>query len=126
MSKIIISGVIRGAHVIYNRVEAKVNDAIAKYGEDKEVKLPNTGYFLPVIYGITGMKVEKLRRKKWFDRNLKNKDLKKGDPIVHADHGIGERQWRAGHEFLFGGRVAGTLRLEVNGVHGAEGPVENE
>ena len=25
------------------------------------------------------MKVEKLRRKKWFDRNLKNKDLKEGD-----------------------------------------------
>ena len=25
------------------------------------------------------MKVEKLRRKKWFDCNLKNKDLKEGD-----------------------------------------------
>jgi acetyl-CoA synthase len=60
MSKIILSGVIRGAHQIYARVEKKVNDAIAKHGEDKEVKLPNTGYFLPVIYGILGMKVEKL------------------------------------------------------------------
>ena len=29
-----------------------------------------------VAYGI---KVEKLQRKKWFDRNLKNKDLKEGD-----------------------------------------------
>jgi len=60
MSKIILSGVIRGAHQIYARVEKKVNDAIAKYGADKEVKLPNTGYFLPVIYGILGHKVEKL------------------------------------------------------------------
>lgn len=60
MSKIILSGVIRGAHEIYARVEKKVNDAIAKHGEGKEVKLPNTGYFLPVIYGILGMKVEKL------------------------------------------------------------------
>jgi acetyl-CoA synthase len=60
MSKIILSGVIRGAHAIFNRVEKKVNDAIAKYGEAKEVKLPNTGYFLPVIYGILGHKVEKL------------------------------------------------------------------
>jgi len=60
MSKIILSGVIRGAHAIFARVEKKVNDAIAKYGEDKEVKLPNTGYFLPVIYGILGHKVEKL------------------------------------------------------------------
>lgn len=60
MSKIILSGVIRGAHQIYARVEKKVNDAIAKHGEDKAVKLPNTGYYLPVIYGILGMKVEKL------------------------------------------------------------------
>ncbi|TAL17326.1 CO dehydrogenase/CO-methylating acetyl-CoA synthase complex subunit beta [bacterium] len=60
MSKIILSGVIRGAHEIYARVEKKVNDAIAKYGAEKEVKLPNTAYYLPVIYGILGMKVEKL------------------------------------------------------------------
>ncbi|TLN23084.1 CO dehydrogenase/CO-methylating acetyl-CoA synthase complex subunit beta, partial [bacterium] len=60
MSKIILSGVIRGAHEVYARVEKKVNAAIAKFGADKEVKLPNTGYYLPVIYGILGMKVEKL------------------------------------------------------------------
>jgi len=60
MSKIIASAAIRGAHVIYARVEKKVNEAIAKFGEDKEIKLPNTGYFLPVIYGNLGMKVEKL------------------------------------------------------------------
>ncbi len=60
MSKIILSGVIRGAHEIYARAEKKVNDAIAKFGEDKEVQLPNTGYYLPVIYGILGHKVETL------------------------------------------------------------------
>ena len=31
------------------------------------------------LHAAYGMKVEKLRRKKWFDRNLKNKDLKEGD-----------------------------------------------
>ena len=60
MSKIILSGVIRGGHEVYNRVEGKVQAAIEKYGADKEVKLPNTGYYLPVIYGILGMKVETL------------------------------------------------------------------
>ncbi|HSH69522.1 MAG TPA: acetyl-CoA decarbonylase/synthase complex subunit alpha/beta [Deferrisomatales bacterium] len=60
MSKIIASAAIRGAHVIYGRVEQKVNDAIAKFGADKVVKLPNTGYFLPVIYANLGMKVETL------------------------------------------------------------------
>ena len=60
MSKIIASAAIRGAHVIYGRVEQKVDAAIAKFGEDKVVKLPNTGYFLPVVYGNLGMKVETL------------------------------------------------------------------
>ena len=31
------------------------------------------------LHAAYGMKVEKLRQKKWFDRNLKNKDLKEGD-----------------------------------------------
>ena len=30
------------------------------------------------LHAAYGMKVEKLRQKKWFDRNLKNKDLKEG------------------------------------------------
>ncbi len=60
MSRIICAAAIRGAHAIVDRVEKKVNDAIAKFGEDQEVKLPNTGYYLPVIYGILGHKVEKL------------------------------------------------------------------
>lgn len=60
MSKIIISSAIRGAHAIVDRVEGKVNAAIEKFGADHEVKLPNTAYYLPVIYGMTGYKVEKL------------------------------------------------------------------
>lgn len=60
MSKIIISSAIRGAHAIVDRVEGKVNAAIEKFGADHEVNLPNTAYYLPVIYGMTGYKVEKL------------------------------------------------------------------
>ncbi len=60
MSKLILTAAIRGAHAIVDRAEQKVNDAIKKYGTDKEVKLPNTAYYLPVVYGITGYKVEKL------------------------------------------------------------------
>jgi acetyl-CoA synthase len=58
MSKIIISSAIRGAHAIVDRVEGKVNAAIEKFGADHEVKLPNTGYYLPVVYGMTGYKVQ--------------------------------------------------------------------
>lgn len=60
MSKIILSAAIRGARAIVDRVEKKVSEAIEKHGEAKVVKLPNTGYYLPVIYGMLGHKVEKL------------------------------------------------------------------
>ena len=43
MSKIIAASAIRGAHAIVGRVEKKVNDAVTKFGEDKEVKLPKGG-----------------------------------------------------------------------------------
>ncbi len=60
MSKIIASAAIRGAHEIVKRVEKKVNDAIKQYGADKAVAYPNTAYFLPIIYGNLGIKIEKL------------------------------------------------------------------
>ena len=34
--------------------------AIDAYGPNKEVAFPNTGYYLPIIYGIMGYKVQKL------------------------------------------------------------------
>ncbi len=60
MSKIIASAAIRGAHKIVNRAEETVKKALDKYGENQEVGFPNTGYYLPIIYGITGRKVEKV------------------------------------------------------------------
>ena len=60
MSKIIASAVIRGAHNIYNQAQKKWQAAMDKWSANEPVGFPNTAYFLPVIYGITGMKVEKL------------------------------------------------------------------
>ena len=60
MSKIILSAAIRGAHLVVDRVENKVNEAIKKFGADKKVDLPNTGYYLPIIYGILGEQVSTL------------------------------------------------------------------
>jgi len=60
MSKIIASGAIRGAHKIAQRAEKALAEAIEKYGRDQKVEFPNTGYYLPVIYGILGIKVERL------------------------------------------------------------------
>ncbi len=60
MSKIIAAAAIRGAHKIVTRSEDALNKAVAEYGPDKTVEFPNTGYFLPIIYGMTGMKVSTL------------------------------------------------------------------
>ena len=60
MSKIIASAAIRGAHKIVERAEKKWQQAMDKWGVNEPVGFPNTAYYLPVIYGILGMKVEKL------------------------------------------------------------------
>ena len=60
MSKIIASAAIRGAHKIYDQAEKKWQQAMEKWGANEPVGFPNTAYYLPVIYGILGEKVEKL------------------------------------------------------------------
>jgi acetyl-CoA synthase len=60
MSKIIASAAIRGAHKIVTRAEKKWQDAMDTWGSREPVGFPNTAYYLPIIYGILGMKVEKL------------------------------------------------------------------
>jgi len=60
MSKIIASAAIRGAYKIVDRAEKKWQQAMDKWGANEPVGFPNTAYYLPVIYGILGEKVEKL------------------------------------------------------------------
>ena len=60
MSKIICSAAIRGAHKIVDRAEQKWKEAMDRWGPREEVGFPNTAYYLPVIYGMTGIKVERL------------------------------------------------------------------
>lgn len=60
MSKIIAAAAIRGAHLIVNKAEDKLKQAIDAKGPNEHIEFPNTGYYLPVIYGLTGTKVETL------------------------------------------------------------------
>ena len=60
MSKIIASAAINGAHKIVDQAEKKWQEAMDKWGANEPVGFPNTAYYLPIIYGISGMKVENL------------------------------------------------------------------
>jgi acetyl-CoA synthase len=60
MSKIIASAAIRGAYKIVDEAEKQWQEAMDKHGANEPVGFPNTAYYLPIIYGILGMKVEKL------------------------------------------------------------------
>jgi len=60
MSKLIASAAIKGAYKIVDQAEKKWQEAMDKWGANEPVGFPNTAYYLPVIYGILGTKVEKL------------------------------------------------------------------
>jgi acetyl-CoA synthase len=60
MSKIIASAAIRGAYKIIDQADKKWQEAMDKWGAKEPVGFPNTAYYLPVIYGIMGAKVETL------------------------------------------------------------------
>ena len=60
MSKIIASAAIRGAHKIAKQAEDILKKAIKEKGRDCRVEFPNTGYYMPIIYSMTGRAVEKL------------------------------------------------------------------
>ncbi len=60
MSRIIASAAIRGAHKIAKQAEDILAKAIEEKGKDCKVEFPNTGYYIPIIYSMTGKAVEKL------------------------------------------------------------------
>ena len=60
MSKIIASAAIRGAHSLFNKAETALESAIAAKGETEGVAFPDTAYFLPVTYALTGQKAKTL------------------------------------------------------------------
>ncbi|HAJ95319.1 MAG TPA: CO dehydrogenase/CO-methylating acetyl-CoA synthase complex subunit beta, partial [Actinobacteria bacterium] len=49
-----------GAYKIVERAEKMLASSIEKNGEDQAIEFPDTGYCLPIIYSMAGIKVEKL------------------------------------------------------------------
>jgi acetyl-CoA synthase len=54
MSRYIATRAIRGANALVIEAELMLNKAIREKGPDTPVVFPNTAYYLPLIYGMTG------------------------------------------------------------------------
>lgn len=60
MSKIIATAVIKGAHNLVRRAEEILEKTIAEKGEGYVFEFPDTAFYLPLIYAMTGYAVKTL------------------------------------------------------------------
>ncbi|HKL00291.1 MAG TPA: acetyl-CoA decarbonylase/synthase complex subunit alpha/beta [Desulfotignum sp.] len=60
MSKLIAFAAIQGGYKVVAQVEGELERALQTYDASTKVGFPNTAYFLPVIYSLTGLKCETL------------------------------------------------------------------
>jgi len=60
MSKLICASAIDGAASWVAQADAKLAAAVEQRGEDQPVGFPDTAYFLPITYSLTGQKVKTL------------------------------------------------------------------
>ncbi|MBI9087192.1 MAG: CO dehydrogenase/CO-methylating acetyl-CoA synthase complex subunit beta [Desulfobacterales bacterium] len=60
MSKLVAFAAIQGGYKVVSTAEGQFRNAMESFNADSKIEFPNTGYYLPVIYSLTGMKVEKL------------------------------------------------------------------
>ena len=60
MSRYIATRAIRGANALVSEAEAMLSQALRERGTNTSVSFPNTAYYLPVIFGMTGREIETL------------------------------------------------------------------
>jgi len=60
MSKLVAFAAIQGSYNIVSKAEGKYKQALETYGGGQKLEFPNTAYFLPIIYSLTGIKVTDL------------------------------------------------------------------
>lgn len=60
MSRYIATSAINGAHAVVNEFEQLLGKALIEKGAETPIAFPNTAYYLPFNFGMTGQPVEKL------------------------------------------------------------------
>lgn len=62
MSRYIATRAIRGANALVIEAEAMLQKGLSEKGPDTIIEFPNTAYYLPLIYGMTGIEITKLEQ----------------------------------------------------------------
>jgi acetyl-CoA synthase len=60
MSRLIAFAAIQGGYKVVSQADGAYKKALATYNADTKIGFPNTGYYLPVIYSLFGIKVKTL------------------------------------------------------------------
>ena len=60
MSKLIATAAIRGAQTLVKQADEMLQKAIAEKGKDFVFEFPDTAFYLPMIYAMTGFQVKTL------------------------------------------------------------------
>jgi len=82
MSKAIATGAILGSHYYVKQAEALVEKAISEKGADLKFEFPDTGYYLPQMFAMTGFEVKTLGDMR-IALNEKVKPLLTDAPVDH-------------------------------------------
>ncbi len=60
MSRLVAFAAIQGGYKVVSQVEGELETALQTYDASTKIGFPNTAYYLPVIYSLTGIKCETL------------------------------------------------------------------
>ena len=60
MSRLVAFAAIQGGYNVVSKAEGELKQALESFEASSKVGFPNTAYYLPVIYSLTGIKVETL------------------------------------------------------------------
>ena len=57
MSKLVAFAAIQGGYKVVSQAEGEYTEALQSYNADSKIEFPNTGYYMPIIYSMTGRAV---------------------------------------------------------------------
>lgn len=119
MSRIIALSAIRGAHRLVRKAEEMLDRVISENGRDYNFEFPDTAYYLPMIYAMTGFAVKTLEDMKVAIGFAK--ELLHEEPKDHVWKPYLGEALDSGMATLFAEEIILALRY-INGLEPAKDP----